>query len=199
MCKRIRSEKIFYHAWNTFKVILEHENSNSMNDQLFKGENIKKAKRSGREDHWEQYKKSQKVVQAKLTEGRWDYINRFLQIGLETGNKKPFWKYLRVQKQEDFGISALKSNGRIFTDRKSTSEILNTQFKSVFTKKTSSKIPELPGDTFPSIKDLKIKEFGVFKLLDKIDISKASGPDCIPGRILQKLARELAPIFHFIF
>ena len=158
----------------------------------------KKAKRSGREDHWEQYKEFQKVVQAKLTEGRWDYINRFLQIGLETGNKKPFWKYLRVQKQEDFGISALKSNGKMFTDRKSISEILNTQIKSVFTKKTSSKIPELPGVTFPSIKDLKITEFGVFKLLDKIDVSKASGPDCISGRILQNLARELAPVLHFI-
>ena len=118
-----------------------------------------------------------------------------------SGNKKPFWKYLRVQKQEDFGISALKSNGKMFTDRKSISEILNTQqqFKSVFTKKTSSKIPELPGVTFPSIKDLKITEFGVFKLLDKIDVSKASGPDCIPGRILQNLARELAPVLHFIF
>ena len=120
-----------------------------------KARKYKKAKRFGREDHWEQYKEFQKVVQAKLTEGRWDYINRFLRIGLETGNKKPFWKYLRVQKQEDFGISALKSNGKMFTDRKSINEILNTQFKSVFTKKTSSKIPELPGVTFPSIKDLK--------------------------------------------
>ena len=37
------------------------------------------------------------------------------------------------------------------------------------------------------------------KLLDKIDVSKASGPNCIPGRILQNLARELAPVLHFIF
>ena len=138
-------------------------------------------------------------LQSKLTEGRWDYINRFLQIGLETGNKKPFWKYLRVQKQEDFGISALKSNGTLFTDRKPISEILNTQFKSVFTKKTSSKIPQMPGTSFPSINALNITEFGVFKLLDKIDVSKASGPDCIPGRILQNLARELAPVLHYIF
>ena len=87
----------------------------------------------------------------------------------------------------------------MFTNRKSISEILNTQFKSVFTKKTSSKIPELPGVTFPSIKDLKITEFGVFKLPDKIDVSKASGPDCIPGKIVQNLARELAPVLHFIF
>ena len=40
----------------------------------------------------------------------------------------------------------------MFTDRISISEILNTQFKFVFTKKTSSKIPELPGITFPSIR-----------------------------------------------
>ena len=145
------------------------------------------------------YKEFQKHVQSKLTEGRWDYINRFLQIGLETGNKKTFWKYLRVQKQEDFGISALKSNGTLFTDRKPISEILNTQFKSIFTKKTSSKIPQMPGTSFPSINALNITEFGVFKLLDKIDVSKASGPDCIPGRILQNLARELAPVLHYIF
>ena len=63
------------------------------------------------------------------------------------------------------------------------------------TKKTSSKIPELPGVTFPSIKDLKITEFFFFKLLDKIDVSKASGPDCIPGRILQNLARNLLQFY----
>ena len=50
--------------------------------------NCLKLNQDGREDHWEQYKEFKKVVQAKLTEGRWDYINRFLQIGLETGNKK---------------------------------------------------------------------------------------------------------------
>ena len=57
----------------------------------------------------------------------------------------------------------------------------------------------MPGTSFPSINALNITEFGVFKLLDKIDVSKASGPDCIPGRILQNLARELAPVLHYIF
>ena len=87
-----------------------------------KSRKYKKAKRSGKEDHWKQYKEFKKTEQSKLTEGRWDYINRFLQIGLETGNKKPFWKYLRVQKQEDFGISILKSNGTLFTDKKPISK-----------------------------------------------------------------------------
>ena len=51
--------------------------------------------------------------------------------------------------------------------------------------------------SFPSINSLNIIQFSVFKLLDKIGVRKASGPDCIPSRILQNLARELAPVLHY--
>ena len=37
------------------------------------------------------------------------------------------------------------------------------------------------------------------KLLEKINISKAAGPDLILGRMLNMLAPELAPIVHAIF
>ena len=40
---------------------------------------------------------------------------------------------------------------------------------------------------------------GVQKLLEKINISKAAGPDLIPGRMLNMLALELARIVHAIF
>ena len=36
-------------------------------------------------------------------------------------------------------------------------------------------------------------------LLDRIDISKSSGPAKLPGRLLQSLAKEITPIVHFIF
>ena len=36
-------------------------------------------------------------------------------------------------------------------------------------------------------------------LLDRIDVSKSSGPDKLPGRLLQSLAKEITPIVHFIF
>ena len=36
-------------------------------------------------------------------------------------------------------------------------------------------------------------------MLEKINISKAAGPDLIPGRMLNILAPELAPIVHAIF
>ena len=36
-------------------------------------------------------------------------------------------------------------------------------------------------------------------MLGKINVSKAAGPDLIPGRMLNMLAPELAPIVHAIF
>ena len=36
-------------------------------------------------------------------------------------------------------------------------------------------------------------------LLDRIDVSKSSRPDKIPGRLMQSLAKEITPIVHFIF
>ena len=58
----------------------------------------------------------------------------------------------------------------------------------------------MPGTSFPSINSLNITEFGVFKLLDKIDVSKASGPDCIPDiGSSRTLTRELAPVLHYFF
>jgi len=122
-----------------------------------------------------------------------------LDAGLDTGNTKPFWKYIKSQRQESFGITALKSDGKLYTDSKSKSEILNSQFKSVYTKRTSDEIPKLPGTPFPKIKSLHLTEHGVFKLLDNINPSKASGPDGIPGKLLKSLALEISPVLHFIF
>ena len=45
----------------------------------------------------------------------------------------------------------------------------------------------MPGTQFPKIKLLHVSENGVFMLLDRIDISKSSGPDKLPGRLLQSL------------
>ena len=36
-------------------------------------------------------------------------------------------------------------------------------------------------------------------LLDRIDVSNSSGPDKLPERFLQCLAKEITPIVHYIF
>ena len=87
----------------------------------------------------------------------------------------------------------------MITDRLSKAEILNSQFKYVFTPQSGNTFPQLPGTQFPKIKPLHISENCVFMLLDRIDVSKSSGPDKLPGKLLQSLAKEINPVVHFIF
>jgi hypothetical protein len=69
----------------------------------------------------------------------------------------------------------------------------------VFTKIAAKITPQLPGINFPSIIPLEITINGVKKLLENINVSKAAGPDEIPGRLLNMLSTELTPVIHSIF
>ena len=53
----------------------------------------------------------EQMVKRELRDAERVYVNGILQNGLESGNNKPFWKYVMSPKQETFDISALKSNG----------------------------------------------------------------------------------------
>ena len=140
----------------------------------------------------------EQMVKRELRDAERVYVNGILQNGLESGNIKLFWKYVKSPKQESFGISAPKSNGNVITDSLSKAEILNSQLKSVFTPQSGKTFPQLQGTQFPKIKPLHISENGVFMLLDRIDVSKSSGPEKLPGRLLQSLAKEITPVVHFI-
>ena len=84
----------------------------------------------------------------------------------------------------------------MITDSIPKDEIFYSQFKSVFTPHSGNTFPPLPGAQCPKIKPLNISENCVFMLLDRIDGSKSSGPDKIPGRLLQCLAKEITPVVH---
>ena len=104
-----------------------------------------------------------------------------------------------VSKTRNCWYLCSKSNDNVITDSTSKAEILNSQFKSVFTPQSGNTFPQLPGAQFSKIKPLYISENCVFMLLDRIDISKSYGPDKLPGRLLQSLAKEITPVVHFIF
>ena len=121
----------------------------------------------------------EKDVKCNLKRAETNFLQIILTTGLESGDTKPFWKCVRSQKQEHFGITALRSNGSLYTDSSSKSEILNKQLKSVFTPPSLDETPKLPGQPFPPIKDLSITEHCVYKLIDAINTSKFYGPDGI--------------------
>ena len=158
-------------------------------------------KRAKKSRDWERYVAHKKATASalKAAQPRWDHLNGILQTSLEEKNTKPFYRYIKAQKNDNFGISSLKFNGLMYSDSSSNSEILNKQFQSVFTKKSTTATPRLFGNKYPSIRNLSITLKGVQKLLEKINSSKAAGPDLIPGRMLNMFAPELAPIVHAIF
>ena len=77
---------------------------------------------------------------------------------------------------------------------------MNQQFKSVFTPRDpNNQVPRLDGPSFPSIRPLVISIMGVQKLLCKLNVKKASGPDNISCKILRELSVEIAPVLTYIF
>ena len=86
------------------------------------------------------------------------------------------------------------------SDNKLKAEILNTQFKSVFTHENVH-LPQEHSSNMPPMSDIIIRPTteGVAKLLHGLNPNKATGPDDIPARILQLAANELAPALQIIF
>ena len=52
---------------------------------------------------------------------------------------------------------------------------------------------------YPDMEEIGVDETGIRKLLQKTNPRKATGPDCIPARILKDCVSELAPILTIIF
>ena len=48
------------------------------------------------------------------------------------------------------------------------------------------------------MEEIEVDETGIRKLLQKTNPRKATGPDCIPARILKDCTSELAPIYMII-
>ena len=160
-----------------------------------------KARKTGKPEDMKKYKEAQKITQKAFKQSRWRYINGLLQTGMDEGNCKPFWTYIRSQKQDNLGVSPLKKDGQLHPDHASKCEILADQFRSVFTKDSDDphRNTRLFGPAYPPIHDLSISVVRVRKLLQGINPTKASGPDEIPCRLLRELATELAPAFTRLF
>ena len=149
--------------------------------------------------NWEAFKAYQRTTVAALRSTRWEKIRGMLNDGLESGNHKPFWQYVKSQHQDNCGVSPLKRNGELHSDSKDRAQILNDQFFSVFTKDDHYAGTVLEGPSLPPLAGLNISEKGVAKLLKEIDPSKTGGPDEVPYRMLKELADDMAPILTDIY
>ena len=95
------------------------------------------------------------------------------------------------------GVQPLKDpEGEIRAESLAKAKILANQYASVQTDDSTDPMaesaPEGP-QAYPDIGELTITVQGVEALLRKLNPSKATGPDEIPGRLLQELACQSLP------
>ena len=93
----------------------------------------------------------------------------------------------------------MKKEGQLVADTKQKANILNEQFKSVFTTESIDNIPNKGVSPHPVIPSLTITTPAIQKLLNNINPHKASGPDNISGRILKDLQNFTAAFLTIIF
>ncbi len=108
---------------------------------------------------------------------------------------KRFWTFIKHRTTDYEGITGLKDQGQLYTDPKHKANILKHQFESIFTKESPINTDLLAAQSaHPVMPDIDITEPGVQKLLEKLNIHTASGPDEISPRILKELGTIIAPI-----
>ena len=187
------------------KLTSKRHNLPWMNDQLRrevkkKHKLMHKAKLLNTTEAWEIYKEQKRTVQRNIRRAHWRYVNETMEKSLGEGNNKTLWKYIKAKRHDNIGVAGIKSNGVLHQDSRETAELLNKQFKSVFTVENKEDVlPPLSEKQYPSMVDIKVREEGVKKLLEKLNTHKASGPDSIPNTLLKNCAEELAPVITNIF
>ena len=85
------------------------------------------------------------------------------------------------------------------TDSLGKTELLNEQFKSVFTSEPTDDLPDKGPSPYPTMPDISVITQRIKNLLNDLKIHKTSGPDTIRARILKKTSDIIAPILQIIF
>ena len=145
-----------------------------------------------------EFKSFKKLVERKVRQARTDYLNNQVFGGLEDGNTKPFYRYIKSLKSESTGLASLKEGSDLVTSPQQKAEILLDEFSSVFTSEDKDSIPWL-GTADTKIDKLTVTRNGVEKLLEELKPHKAAGPDRISNKVLKELSKELAPVLTDLF
>jgi len=114
-------------------------------------------------------------------------------------NNNNFWTHIKNLRKDNFSIPPLSLNDTIISDNLHKSEVFNNYFKSVFTTEDLQNLPDKGPSPHPDIDNITISSSGILKLLNKLNVNKATGPDRIGARILKEISSAITPILRIIF
>ena len=116
-------------------------------------------------------------------------LKKILRISIDLSTQK---------KTVDSTIPPLRESNKLIQSVKESTECLNNQFSSVFSRESTENIPFLHRK-YARMPNIVVDEAGVLKLLNNININKSCGPDGIPSRILKECSDIIAPIYTSLF
>ena len=119
------------------------------------------AKKSSITSDYTKYKQHKSITQKPVRQVHWNYVNAILNTSLEHGNNKPCWKYIISRRNDNIGVAAIKNNGILYHDSNTKVELLNHQFKSVFTMDYTDHLPTMSHPKYPNIENKTIGTEGL--------------------------------------
>ena len=153
------------------------------------------------------YKRFRAHVQKVLRDAYWKYVSNIFTFENDSSDPdtpkpekiKKFWSFVKSLKKDAYGITSLRENGILKTDSKEKANICNRQFQSAFSREDDSDPPSKGASPFSSMGDITVDPKGVTKLLDGLNVHKASGPDGLNARVLKECSNEISPILALIY
>jgi hypothetical protein len=119
----------------------------------------------------------------------------------KTGNKKPFYNYVKKKTTGRTGIGPLTdADGRTLQSPDEMAEELNKCFSDVFTREDDSNIPAPRQHRVRSrLTNSFITAEKVRKQIKKLKPTGAAGPDRITAKLLQNCSDEISPVLATIY
>jgi hypothetical protein len=119
----------------------------------------------------------------------------------KTGNKKPFYNYVRKKTRSKDTVGPLAgAGGQVIKDPAEMAEELNRCFSEVFTREDVQNIPRPKQHATRSLlKNTFITSQKVRQQIKKLKPTGAAGPDGITTRFLQQCADVLSPVLAVIY
>ena len=142
-------------------------------------------------------------VQMELQNSYWRYINNLIFPADEESQfpsrQKKLWSYIKGLRRDHTGIASLQSDDTLVTNSLDKAEMLNQQFKSVFTNEPLSNLPDKGPSPHPTMPGISVTCQDIENLLNGLQTHKATGPDAISAKILRATSDIIAPILQIIF
>ena len=166
-----------------------------------------KAKKTGKEDDWQQYKKLKRLVTVSL---RREKLSYFQALSGQTGNNnsKKVWRELSrlLGSKRRCLIESLSINGEAITCKQRIAEKFNEYFSNTATTFNSPSTSDNFVDALQYVSSQRshftfstVDDDDVLGLLNTLDPNKATGSDRISGKLLRISARGICHSLSLLF